>query len=915
MPQLEILSPGVYGFEKAPNRTPEGISPAKAAFIGWTDEGPSNTPVEIRSAVEGEKVFGPISSLGFVPISWRAFFGNGGERCYIVRTTPADSVAAFVAIDVAPGPTKWTFIQRGEGLWGNVTRVRIKGNRNFLNRTPGAEAWEKFDVLILRPSDYDASIYVSDERYEAVQFSDPDAGDYIANALNDPRRPSLLVTLLEGAGGVPSSLVANYRADEVYVPGGSVNGSDVQFASTLGEAVLDGTLRIVAADATIDDEGQTPAAPPNDALTSFVFTLPTIPVLDGSLRVFYAQLGDVLDNLGSGPFAVGTINGGDTIFQIAASALTKPVYRESSVFRIRYAKVAGASPELLHTDGGGGAAHDISTTPMTSVPVHPGTVAITLDVGAGPVVVLDDGLGNLLDPGGVWSGPATVNYATGAMTGVTNPLLASSTIVATYDASSIITKAASADNLAQAVSLAGDVTVGPGSVIDLVDSVATPTGSGVIDFVTPTAPLTGTDILVDYVPLGIVDGDVAGALTELGGGAGAAGSADYVSGLTTLSTLLAARSGTTIDADYQSGQVATDDGLGNLVGDVDAAGNNTVDYDTGDVDVTWDSAPTAGTDILANYTNLSDFVEYNLAGGLNGTAVSRADVSAVALEADKKGIYALDLVEEPLNVVVPDFEGSEFVQFDLVQFARNRPDMRYLLMCYANGTTPAEAVKYVQVEQGWDEKIGAMYYPNIYYVNPLTNYPELVPITPFVAGVFARTARNKNVGKAPGGVEDGQINADGVVGPEFKVALADRNILFQSRINPILKSDAAGLAVWGARSLSRDLRWRYINTRTLHNFLMYAISLKLQWAVFANNGPSLWIKIETALKGYMGSLFRLGYFYGELEEDAYFVTCNSTNNNKNTIAIGKAIVDIGFTANTPAEFVEFTLQQPVGQAV
>lgn len=911
MPQLELLSPGVYGFEKTPNRAPEGISPAKAALVGWTDEGPSNTPIEVRSASQAERIFGPISTLGLVPISWQAFFGNGGERCIIVRTVAADAVAALVEIDSAPGPTKWTFVQRGEGIWGNVTQIRVNGNRNFLDRTVGSEKWDKFDVLVLRPSEFDPTILISEERYEAVQFTDPDGGDYIANVLGDPRRPSLLVTLTEGAGGTPSGLLATQQADVIMVPGASVTGQ-TNFVVALGEAVLDNTLRIVAADAIVDDEVQAPAVPPDDTLTAFGFTLSIFPVLDGSLRLFYSQLGDLADNLGSGPFATGTVNGGDTVFQIAAGALSQPVHRETTVFRIRFAKVAGASPELLHTDGGGGAAHDISTTPMTSIPVHPGTVAITLDIGAGPVVVLDDGAGNLQDPGGVWSGPATIDYATGAMTGVTNPLLAASTVVAVYDISGTITKGASADNLDQAVALAGDVGGGT-NTIALVDSVTTPIQSGVIDFVADVAPLTGTDILVDFVPVGIVNSDVDGSLTELGGGAGAAGSADYVTGVVALTTLLAARTGSTIDADYQTGQVATDNGIGRLVGDVDASGNNTIDYDTGDVDVTWDSAPTNGQDILANYVNLAGNVTYQMAGGLNGTAVSRADVSAAALEVDKKGIYALDFVEEPLNVVVPDYEGSEFVQFDLVQFAKNRPDMRYLLMGYANGTTRDEAIQYVQVEQAWDEKIGAMYYPNIYFVNPLTDRPELIPCTPFVAGVFARTARNKNVGKAPGGVEDGAINAAGVVGPEWVLELSDRNALYQSRINPIISSQATRLAVWGVRGLSRELRWRYINTRTLHNFLMHSLSLNLQWAVFENNGPPLWVKIETALKGYMGSLFRLGYFFGEIEADAFFVVCNATNNNSNTIAGGKAVIEIGFTANTPAEFVTFTLQQPVGQ--
>jgi phage tail sheath protein FI len=83
--------------------------------------------------------------------------------------------------------------------------------------------------------------------------------------------------------------------------------------------------------------------------------------------------------------------------------------------------------------------------------------------------------------------------------------------------------------------------------------------------------------------------------------------------------------------------------------------------------------------------------------------------------------------------------------------------------------------------------------------------------------------------------------------------------------------------------------------------------------VFENNGPALWLKIETAVDGYMRSLYRLGYFAGNNESDAYFVTCNGTNNNAATVAAGRAIVDVGFSPATPAEFVIFNLQQPVGQ--
>lgn len=911
MTTVEINSAGVYGFEREPARAPEGISPAKGALVGWTDEGPSNTPIEVRSVEDFTRIFGPVSTLGLVPLSVQMFFANGGERLYIVRVVGAGAIAAFVDIDPLPGPTKWTFTMRGEGEWGNSTIVRIRGNRNFLDRTPGAVAWEKFDILILRPSDFDPNILNAEETFEAVQFTDPNAGDYVTNVLEDIRRPSQLVTLLEGAGGVPAGLLGSQVTDEVFVAGGSVNGIDTNFTGTLASApLLDMTLRIVAADATIDDEAQTPTPTPDSIVTDFALTLPTIPVLDGSVSLFSG--GQAIANEGIAP-STGVIDGANTSYTFAAGVVANKVHREGTVFRLKYAPVGSLSgPNLLHTDGGGGLTHDLGTTPITlGLPAHPGTVAISIDIGGGPVVQMDDGAGNFpvtpeLPAGG------TINYDTGALTGVTAALLAASAINESHNTSSIITKAAGTDNLEQGVALAGAVGVGT-NTIDLVDSVTTPASSGLIDVETSAAPDTGTSFFIDYVPLQIVSYDVAG--TGSGDTGAGTNTIDHITGVAAVSFAGAPLTGLTIDADYQSGQVATDDGLGRLVGDVDPAGNNTIDYDTGAVDVTFDSAPPAGTDILANYENLASLVDYPMAGGVNGAAVSRADISAAALESSKEGIYALDLVEEPLNLSLPDFEGSEFVQFDLVQFARARADSRYLVMCFANGTTRNEAIQYVLVTQAWDEKIGSMYYPNTYFINPLTDRPELMPCSPAVLGIYAKTANNKNVGKAPAGVEDGALDGVGVVGPEFNLDLADRDALYQSRINPLTNQDATGYAVFGARSLSRDPRWRYTNWRLLHNFLMYATSLQLQWAVFENNGPPLWVRIETALRGYYGSLFRLGFFAGETEADAFFVKCNATNNNATTVAQGRAIVDIGFNPNTPAEFIIFTLQQPVGQTI
>jgi phage tail sheath protein FI len=969
-------------------------------IIGWTERGPVNTPIEVRSVEEYTSFFGPINQRGLVAISMRAFFGTGGQRAWVVRVVPADATEATVDIDA---PAKWTFTANGAGEWGNDLVIQIEGNRNFFDRTAGSEGYTKYDLKVLQPTSFDPNILGAAETFEAIQFDDPLASDYILAAMTDPRNPSLLVNITAGVGGTPAAF-DRLAVEDLVIGAGDALGT-TQFTGTLAPVpIITQSLRIIAADVAVADEDQstgvvsgpnllftnpgvgathdlsttpitadlpmipglvtlsidigagpvvqtddgagafpitaelpaggtvdyntgaltgvtasllasssiteshtssavTPAI--DSAATGFTFALPTAPILDGSLRLFGARSPAVANELVT---VTGAIDDANTVYTVAAGGLSDKVHRETTVFRLKYAATGSSSgPNLLHTDGGGGLTHDLSTTPVTvSLPVHPGTLSLALDVG-GAQTITDDGAGNLSGTGGSLPLGGTINYDTGAMTGITAALTASSTIDETHNTSSIITKTSTGDNLELGAALAGAVTAG---TIDLVDNVTAPTANGPLSFTTSVSPTAGTMFYLDYVRLMVVESDVAGNLTgDIGIGNNLA---DFTTGVVDVEFTAPLLAGLTLDASYQTGQIAVDDGLGNLIGDVDAAGSNTVDYETGDYDITWDSAPPDGTSILANYVKVTRVWQYALAGGTNGTAITRADISEPSLEDAREGIFAFDDVEDPLNLVVPDFEGSLFVQADVVDYAEAR-NTRFYIMGFANGTTREEAIKYVLVDQAFDTKVAAIYWPNIYFVNEVSERPELIPVTPFVAGVYAKTAFNKNVGKSPAGIEDGALDANGTVGPEFGNLINDirvRDDLYQSRINPLFNSDATGFVVWGARSLSTEFRWRYINARLLHNFLMDAISRNLQWAVFENNGPQLWVKIETALKGFMGSLYRQGYFAGTVEAQAFFVTCNATNNNQGTVNEGKVIIDIGFSPFKPAEFIIFRLSQP-----
>jgi len=622
--------PGVWTQRVDRPQPPREISPSSMAVVGFTTKGPVNVPTRVSSWNEFVDAFGGLTDDSMVPMTGFQFYENGGQYIYVNRVVPAGSLTASIVIDA---PTKWTVNHLYPGAYGNSIAIDIAGNQAFLNRT--TYAWDRFDVFVLEP-DQDGNL-VASEFFEAVQFTDPSLSSYITKILDDPEQGSALVQFVIGAGGTPVGLVSTTIADEVIGVGAP---PQTQFLVTLANSpVLTSTLRIVAPETQVDDQPQTPTLGTVGTDTNYTLTIPSAPVMDNSVRLFYQRLGIYNEALTPDTGVIGT----DTVYVFDAATVANPVHRESTIFRLKYAKTAASSPETIGTIGGAPATFDLSTaTGPTDLPVHPGTMSITVTISAAPQTITDtplgDGTGTLAGTGGSLPLGGTIVYATGVMTGTTSSLDASTNVVATYNQSSVATKTDPiGDNMAQDVALAGAVVVGVTSTIDLVDSITSPATSGELKIECTSVPILATSFYIDYVALGIVNDDVDGNLT----GIPALGTAtpiytntvDFETGDLGMVLPNVPLALSTIDADYQTGQVVEDNGLGFLTGDIDPSGTNTINYETGAVNVTFTTAPLVGASILANYVELEDRIRWQLAGGSNGSGtITRAEVSDPALE-------------------------------------------------------------------------------------------------------------------------------------------------------------------------------------------------------------------------------------------------------------------------------------------
>jgi phage tail sheath protein FI len=184
------------------------------------------------------------------------------------------------------------------------------------------------------------------------------------------------------------------------------------------------------------------------------------------------------------------------------------------------------------------------------------------------------------------------------------------------------------------------------------------------------------------------------------------------------------------------------------------------------------------------------------------------------------------------------------------------------------------------------------------------NAEVYVPPSGHIAGVWARTDDERGVWKAPA-----NDTIRGVLDLERTITQNEQGLLNPIGINCIRPFGVRGIRIWGARTLSSDTDWRYINVRRLFNMIETTIMEGTQWAVFEPNDIKLWEGVKRTLNAFLRGLWRDGALFGATAEQAFFVKCDAETNPPDSIDEGKLVVEVGIAPVKPAEFVIFRISQ------
>lgn len=220
---------------------------------------------------------------------------------------------------------------------------------------------------------------------------------------------------------------------------------------------------------------------------------------------------------------------------------------------------------------------------------------------------------------------------------------------------------------------------------------------------------------------------------------------------------------------------------------------------------------------------------------------------------------------------------------------------------------PPEAMTIAQVRKlraKLDNKYAALYYPWVNVVDPFSRRTIALPPSGFVAGIYARNDIERAVWKAPANEV-----VNGAIDFETLINTAQQEVLNPEGINCFRFFEGRGYRLWGARTLSSDPEWKYVNLRRYFAYLERSIDKGTQWAVFEPNGEALWANVRATVRDFLANEWASGALLGDKPEKAFFVRCDRSTMTQNDLDNGRLVCLIGIAPLKPAEFVIFRIGQ------
>jgi phage tail sheath protein FI len=284
--------------------------------------------------------------------------------------------------------------------------------------------------------------------------------------------------------------------------------------------------------------------------------------------------------------------------------------------------------------------------------------------------------------------------------------------------------------------------------------------------------------------------------------------------------------------------------------------------------------------------------------------------------AERSGIGGLAAIDGVTMVCAPDIvaayergaidaDGLAAMQRAMVDHCEAMGD-RMAILDPPRGLNPQQIGEW-RVASKIDSKFAALYWPWVRVFDPSKGQTISVPPSGHMAGIWGRSDDERGVHKAPANeVVRGALDLD------VQITRAEHDQLNPIGVNCLRTFNGRGIRVWGARTMSSDTPWTYVNVRRLFNYVESSLLEGMQWVVFEPNDLDLWQRIRRTCTAFLTGVWRDGALFGATPEEAFFVKCDAETNTPDLVDKGQVNVQIGIAPVKPAEFVIFSISQYSG---
>lgn len=319
-----------------------------------------------------------------------------------------------------------------------------------------------------------------------------------------------------------------------------------------------------------------------------------------------------------------------------------------------------------------------------------------------------------------------------------------------------------------------------------------------------------------------------------------------------------------------------------------------------------------GDEIEAPFTSIAgekaQVAIINLANGSNGaiSSISAAEFNGVDNGAGKRTGIQSFLDNDVVSIMAVPGVTDANVQLTLVAHCENLASRFAVLDIPRDQKTVSDVIEHRNL---FDSTYAAIYHPWLEVFDPLDKKTIAIPPSGSVIGIYARSDNTRGVHKAP---------ANEVVractGLDCQFNKGEQDILNPKGVNLIRSFPGQGIRIWGARTVSSDGSWKYINVRRLFIFIEESIKANTNWAVFEPNDEVLWVRVQRTISVFLNNLWRNGSLAGTTPDEAFFVSIGRTTMTQDDIDNGRLICVIGVAPVKPAEFVIFRITQKTAVA-